>query len=344
MPSDDARGCAPLPAETDVLVLGAGPAGCAAAIRARRVGLRVTVLEGRPRTPRAPGETLHPGIEPLFGELGVLAAVHGAGFHRHAGLWLEDGAARRFVPYGAGPGGRWLGFHADRQRLGTILQAAATQAQATLLKGARPQALLVEHGRVCGVMLDGRPLRAAWTLDATGRQAWLAQQRGLAVRRLSPRLVARFGWREGEELQGGDGDAADPPLFRFRPDGWDWRAPLGMQRTAWVTLRIGDARAPRTGGLDMTWTSRPDCAGPGYFLLGDAACLFDPSSSHGVLRALMSGLLAAHLIDGCVKRGAAEAGVVDAYRSWMAQQQEADERRLRACYSGSIAAASFAAH
>src|SRR3712207_7880194 len=49
--------------------------GAAAAITAAQGGLEVAVVEAV-RFPRpAPGETLHPGVEPLFRQLGVWSAV-----------------------------------------------------------------------------------------------------------------------------------------------------------------------------------------------------------------------------------------------------------------------------
>src|SRR6185295_6330859 len=48
----------------DLLILGAGPAGCAAAMQARRAGLDVLLLDSSERPRPTPGETLHPGIEP----------------------------------------------------------------------------------------------------------------------------------------------------------------------------------------------------------------------------------------------------------------------------------------
>ena len=48
---------------------------------------------------------------------------------------------------------------------------------------------------------------------------------------------------------------------------WDWLAPLGDGRCVWVKLRStsdGD-------GIDYAWRIFRECAGTGYFLLGDAA-------------------------------------------------------------------------
>ena len=61
--------------EVDVVVVGGGPAGSAAALWCVRQGLRVVLLE-REQFPRhRPGETLLPGVEPIFAQLGVAEAI-----------------------------------------------------------------------------------------------------------------------------------------------------------------------------------------------------------------------------------------------------------------------------
>jgi flavin-dependent dehydrogenase len=322
--------------EADMIVLGAGPAGCAAAIRARQAGLRVVMLDANALPKASPGETLHPGVEPILKQLGVFDDVLHAGFRRHRGVWLERGDLRDFLPYGEDTEGSWLGFQADRQTLHRILQQAAVDAGATLIRNARAEALLTEKNRVTGVVVNGMQYRAAWTIDATGRCAWLARKLELPIKTCSPPLGARFGWRAGEPA-----DLEGQPSFAFRDDGWSWQAPVGNNRTAWVELRIGepDGRAP--AGVDLTWQVRPHCAGPGFFLVGDAAATFDPSSSHGVLRALMSGILCGHLVEGWHRSGGAEASIIEAYRAWLSTQFEHDEQRLRQHYADSPAGRRF---
>ena len=58
----------------------------------------IVEVTGRDRP--APGETLHPGIEPLFARLGLRDAVLAANFHRHHGVWIEWNHPRRFEAYG----------------------------------------------------------------------------------------------------------------------------------------------------------------------------------------------------------------------------------------------------
>src|SRR4051812_25973082 len=88
-------------AGVDVVIIGGGPGGSAAAIQCARAGLSVILLE-RETFPRAhPGETLHPGIEPLLRRLGVLEEVQSAGFLRQKGNRVKWGGAMRFESFGA---------------------------------------------------------------------------------------------------------------------------------------------------------------------------------------------------------------------------------------------------
>ena len=276
-----------------------------------------------------PGETLHPGVEPILDSLGVIGDVIDAGFWRHCGIWHECDRDRVFVPYGADDGGQWFGFQADRRTLHEILQNGALAAGAVLERGVRPTRILYFNGRVEGVTLNGKEIRGRWTLDGTGRKAWLARTLGLGLTAFSPPLGVTFGWADG---WGGQADGQ--PRFAFREDGWEWQAPLGGHRTAWVKLRIGDRPRQAPRGCDQTWYLRWKCAEPGYFLLGDSAAALDPSSSHGVLRALMSGILAGHLMVRCHELTVAEEFCIFAYEDWVRQQFLQDVHSLRRQYAG----------
>lgn len=324
----------PVPEKSDVVIIGAGPSGCAAALRARQAGLSVVMLEANPRIKQAPGETLHPGVEPLLQQLGVLEAVLNAGFMRHDGVWVQSCAQQRYSSYGADSTGKWRGFQVDRQIFHGILLQAVIDAGVIVMQPCRPEDVFFENGRLAGVVVNGTPLRAEWTVDATGRTAWLAKKLALAEHIYSPPLYARFGWRDETACEAGA-----EPRFRFRTDGWDWKARVNSHRIAWVELRIRQAHEKT--GMDLTWRVRPKCAGPGYCLLGDAAAALDPALSHGVIRALMSGILFGHFMDCRRRMDMSEFDVIAAYCDWINSQFEFDQRHLRKFYLESIAGPAF---
>ena len=116
-----------------LLVIGGGPAGAAAAITASRAGVDVTILD-ESRFPRfRPGETLHPGLEPLLASMGARNALLVGEYLRHDGTWVRWGARDEFVPFGEDETGLWRGFQAPREdfdaRLLTIARWQPTPAK-----------------------------------------------------------------------------------------------------------------------------------------------------------------------------------------------------------------------
>lgn len=324
--------------QVDILIIGAGPAGCAAAISARQAGLRAMLIEARAHACHAPGETLHPGVELILKKLGVWRDIMAAGFYRHRGVWRETDGLRTFVPYGSDSDGEWLGFQANRRILHSILQRAAGEAGAAFRPATMPSCVISQDDRIGGVICEGSQIRARWVFDATGRRAWLARMLGLQADRPGPPLRVRFGWKDGSDqcLQG-------QPLFRQHMSGWEWLAPLGDGRTAWANLEqtaehpvertVRDRGRQTVLGVDMTWRLHQFSAGPGYFLLGDAAALLDPASSNGVLRALMSGMLAADLA-ARVLDGSDESSAARAYIHWIEALYNHQRNSLRDLYPG----------
>jgi flavin-dependent dehydrogenase len=322
-----------------ILVIGAGPAGLAAAITCALSGLEVTLVERQPFPRYRPGETLHPGIEPLLDQLGVGDRVRSAGFVRHRGIELEWEGRRRIEEFSNG----WLGFQAKGGELDALLLARAVELGVRVCQPASAESPVRAGERVVGAIVGGRPQPASFLIDATGGpRGLLRTSLRLATRTDSPPLVALFGYARGQCSV-----HESYPLFRQQRDGWVWIAKLGPGLYQWTRLvppaekfdrtwvpdelkgleRIGAPRA-----ADLTWRLTHCAAGPGYFLVGDAAAVLDPASSHGVLRAMMSGIMAAHLVL-CVRSGRTSgAEAADCYCRWLTDWYVRDVNKLRRSY------------
>ena len=94
-------------------------------------------------------------------------------------------------------------------------------------------------------------------------------------------------------------------------------------------------------GADVTWRMAERTAGAGWFMVGDAAATLDPTSSHGVLKALLSGMTAGHLIAASLTGKAPADEIAAAYHDWVAGWFATDAARLHAFYRD-IGAAGFA--
>ena len=326
----------------DVAVVGAGPSGCAAAIECARRGLRVVVVE-RARFPRdRPGESLPPGIETLLGQLDAAEVLHRPGILRYPGVWVDWGHEARFESFGGDADGPWRGFHVARRELDAALADRARGAGADVRQPCRALAPLRRAGRIAGVATSDGALEASWVIDAGGGGHWLARRVGLAREQASPRLLARFGYVAGTGSR-----AEATPVIAGDDTGWTWSTRVAARRWHWTRIAVAGAGAPDdvpppayaglaplgpSRGADVTWRRVPEAAGPGYFCVGDALAVLDPASGHGVLRALMAGMLAAHLIGRTRAGDCSEIEAATIYRRWSRSWFGADVRALKQFY------------
>ena len=338
------------PVDADVVVVGGGPAGAAAAISCAMRGLGVVLCERERPGRERPGELLHPGIEPLLGQLGIagqLAPVVGA---RPAGIWIEWGAPRRFEAFGADATGPWSGLQVRRAKFDALLLRGAREVGVDVRQPCAVTGARFGDGTPGVVQTAAGPIAARIVVDASGAARWLGRALGLASPARSPRLVARYGYAEGscparDEAPSLVGDAS----------GWTWTALVRPKVYQWIRVSFWGEPNPgavpeelchlrpigRPRGADVTWRLATELAGPGWFTVGDAAAVLDPTSSHGVLKAVISGLTAGHLIAAVLRERAPPEATATAYHEWLSGWFCADARRLREFYRG-LGAAAFA--
>lgn len=205
--------------ETDVIVVGAGPAGSSAAWHLAREGARVTLLD-RARFPREKpcAEYLSPEASRILSAMGALEACEAAGAAHLAGIVIR-------APNGARIRGEFAaaqGFRAFRDRglalrrpvLDSILLERARAAGVEVHEGEQVISVLRDsRGAVCGVRVrsvaggghvDGegahgargtteRELRARLVIGADGLRSTIARRIGVARHSLGPRRLAFIG-------------------------------------------------------------------------------------------------------------------------------------------------------
>jgi flavin-dependent dehydrogenase len=327
---------------SDVVVLGGGPAGSAAAISCAESGLRVALVE-RSAFPRmACGESLHPGVQPLLQKLSVEERVLAAGFLRYSGHHVRWGAERRFQAFGSDNNGPWLGIQAWRPTFDAILLERARDLGVTILQPNRFRSVLVDKGAVCGIRIEDDLIQTRFTIDATGRARTLSRALNFPWCSHGEKRRVWFGYAEGECRE-----LADEPILTADSDGWTWVARVRPSVYQWTRLNF-DNRRPVAGwlppelenmrccdpprGADATWQIARQPAGPGYFLAGDAAAILDPASSHGVLKALMSGMHAGYLATKVIAGSVPEHVATQHYSDWVRGWFDEDVSRLEELY------------
>jgi flavin-dependent dehydrogenase len=330
------------PVDTDVVIVGAGPAGSSAAIACASRGLRVTLFERSRFAADRPGETLHPGIEPLLSQLGVAERLREFAVPRHRGIWIEWGGPPRFEPFGQDHRGPWCGFQVRRNILDRLLVARAGEIGVEVRQPEAVVDVMCENGECHGVVTEETRVTTRMVIDASGISRWLDRQIDLGSSRHSPKLLVRYGYVEGC-CPARD----DAPALVGDGSGWTWTAKVWRDTYQWTRLAF-DGREPAGGwipeelsalrpygrvrGADVTWRLATRTAGAGWLVVGDAAAVLDPTSSHGVLKAIISGVTAGHLVAAVLNGKAPPDRAADAYHEWLSRWFAADASRLAQFY------------
>ncbi|MGJ8720689.1 MAG: NAD(P)/FAD-dependent oxidoreductase [Salinibacterium amurskyense] len=176
----------------DVIVVGGGPVGLAAAINARMHGLTALVIEPRTGTiDKACGEGVMPGAVTELAALGV----HPRG-RRIAGISYQDGthtAEHRFASDAA------LGVR--RTELHRALTERAVELGVEFDHG-KVESIEQPGGAVSAHLADGRTIEGRWMLGSDGLHSTVRELVGLAARprRVRRRNSRRFGIRQHFEV------------------------------------------------------------------------------------------------------------------------------------------------
>jgi len=311
----------------DVAIVGGGPAGCAAglSLRAHAPGLDVALVEASAyETPRI-GETLPPPSRRLLEHLGVWEAFRRQGHrevHGTAAAWGSSVPQDRDFLFTA----QGVGWHLDRAAFDALLADEAEARDVTLLRRTRVRRADREADGWTLRLAGGESLTARFLVDATGSSAALARRCG--ARFVSSDRLAGFA-RLFEERNGGD----PRTLVEAFSDGWWYTAglPGGLRIAACLTdtdlarrLRLGepgewDRRLAATEQVrELLQNASPQgpvvvratqsrrlepAAGDGWLAVGDAASLFDPLSSQGILKGMRSGIFASYAIGDLLVKG-----------------------------------------
>ncbi|MCD9623675.1 geranylgeranyl reductase family protein [Rhabdothermincola salaria] len=300
----------------DVAVIGAGPAGSAAATWAARGGADVMLFEkGERGRDKSCGDGLTPRAVAELDRMGVDIGT----FHRIDGLRVQAGRTVREVDWPDGPFPP-RGAVAPRAEFDALLMETAAKAGADLRERSVAEPVL-DGERVVGVRTKHGEVRADLVVVASGAGSPAAKALGavrvptspfgLAIRAYVPSTRADDRYMEAcLTVQGPDGDIVP---------GYGWVFPAGdgvvnvgvgalstMRNFSDLNLNrmldaytaqvreswgLGEVLArPRAWRLPMHVGRRH---GPGWVAIGDAAGLVNPFNGEGIDYGLESGRLAA---------------------------------------------------
>jgi geranylgeranyl reductase family protein len=303
----------------DLAVIGAGPAGAAAAMRAARSGASVVVFDKAPYgRDKVCGDGLTPRAVGAMEEL----KIDMAGSHPIRGLRMIAGKQVRELDWPTTDRFPSHGAVWPRRRLDAALIDAAAESGAEVIWETEAMPVL-EGGRVTGVDAGGQRIDAAMTVVACGAQGPVARMLGaeriadepfgLAIRTYAatPRhadahLEACLSLRDehGTPIPGygwmfpaGDGTVnigvgALSTMKGFKKLNLNTLLEA-YRRVVQDDWDLGpNLERPRAWRLPMSAERRH---GPGWVAVGDAAGLVNPMNGEGIDYGLESGMLAADM-------------------------------------------------
>lgn len=315
----------------DAIVIGGGPAGATCAYKLAAEGHSVLLLE-KAQFPRFHiGESMVPYLSELFKTIGIDEKVKEAQFVGKGGVEFfskTTGELRRQNFENLAEGQKKRTYNLNRARFDALLLEHARETGAQVLLEAEVKKFVFDGERIAGVEYQYQSRRyiatASFVVDASGRAGLISKHFNL--RKMNHRLenVAVFQHYTNTVKENNAGVEGDV-LFSGHKDGWLWAIPIERdtisvgavmplsllkQSNPEKMLKIHTERAPRikqaiegaTPLFDKPKVELDFCyytekfVGPGYFLVGDAACFVDPLFSGGVFLSMICGMKAAQAI------------------------------------------------
>src|SRR5271155_2563936 len=330
------------PSACDVIVIGGGVAGKAAALHLAKAGFSVTCIEPADGAGPAGGGSLDWSAPDLLKALGMpmdeLVSKRIATWKRHVTLQLRDGCSEQYIP------SDWLThapfrvelrtLHVDRQRLDEELLSLVTAQDVTVV---RDKVVGVERqgNKILSVKTAaGSIFSAKWFIDSSGFAApVLAREFKLRAIEFGPPKVALWTYFTVRQAVEGTTLYMDPVRSEYLD--WAWEIPINPDTVSVGYVTTGAAiKVKRQQGLSLDEIFQEQLkkyphfepmltsgavgplnitsfrcrayagvAGPNWFIAGEGASMVDPITANGVTAALRHAGGAASLILKFQKRG-----------------------------------------
>ena len=333
---------ATLPEETEVIVVGGGPAGTTAATIAAQQGRCVMLFE-RDRFPRFHvGESLIPETFWTLKRLGMVERLSGSQFVEKHSVQFVNEKGFLSAPF-------YFVDHRDDESSQTW-QVRRDEFDEMMLRNAESHGVKVHEGmRVLEVLFDGTRATGVRVADESGNISTIASKVVVDASGQAAMVTSRLGLREwdpvlkkaavwsywkGAARGTGRDEGATLVMQLDEKQGWLWYIPLnddvvsiGVVAGYDYLFQDRESKVPETvyatelkrcpglnGRLDSAVQVEPvrvakeysyrarDVAGDGWVLVGDAFGFLDPLYSSGILLALKSGELAGDAVVSALEK------------------------------------------
>jgi flavin-dependent dehydrogenase len=326
----------------DVVIIGGGPAGAAAAITLKKyAGLQVAIIDrGQPDDYKA-GESVSPSLFHLLKYLQVdEQALQDAYLlsYGHAAAWGSDVLVTRDMIFS----GQGNGVHLNRVKFDALLLQEAARAGVALYQPA--QLMQLQKADEWYIELQQHEqsvsLTARYVIDCSGKNGYVVKQQHCAVHK-EDQLVGLYAYYNTAHLPV---TLPHQTLVETTAHGWYYLSPLPQQKVAvafitdadiikqlnlnhadqWLAMgmqtkhiagilqQLQQPEAFRHYAIHSRVANLP--AADNWIAAGDAAASFDPISSLGIGHALNSGIHSARVAEAYLNK---DTSVGTAYRKFL---------------------------
>jgi flavin-dependent dehydrogenase len=321
--------------EFDVIVIGGGPGGSMASTLLADSGKKVLVLEAAQFPRYHIGESLLSGTADLLDKIGALEKLESGGYTKKYGVeWVWGEQREPWTVYfrDALAMPHDYGYQVERGPFDKMLLDNASEHGVDVREQHRVVDFTIDDSGVSTVVYrrtdtgETGTATARWLVDASG-------QGGLVTKRLHTQewdeyLKNMAVWSYWKGAKRPDGEDAGNTFLPTFDDGWWWFIPLreditsigavvdreafnaqkpqdlkkyyldSIAKTPELASRLENAELVDDMHIQRDWSYMYDrFSGDGYIAIGDAACFIDPLFSTGVHLSMLSGFLAATVVN-----------------------------------------------
>ncbi len=313
----------------DVIVIGGGPAGIAAAISCMQGGIKPLLVTERPQHSAGddkegtePLQSLHPGAQSLLNQLQIPGVIA----HATKGTYTGIRVGETVTPLSTVPGETWTGNHIAPGLFSAYSIQIAQRMGVEVLFDARVTDIILEDAKVSGIILaDGRKITCTYLIDASGHKRFAGRYLNFEEELHSRPLICRTG---NSLIKAGDHPDKETAVFTPGKFGWTWEAFSSSNYYTWTKLSLKNSdnklnieepipgKPGRIKGGDMQWRVFRPVVYPGMLMVGDAAGVLDPAAGQGILNGLISGMMGAETVIKCIRQPLIATWYLTQYDSW----------------------------
>ncbi|MFN2381711.1 MAG: FAD-dependent oxidoreductase [Guyparkeria sp.] len=347
--------------QVDVIVVGGGMVGAAAALALAQQDLEVAVVEREPPATLGGDDpfdlrvsALAPASIALLDRLGAWASIRAERAALYRRMRVFDALGPGDLTFDAAEVGRpYLGYIVENSRVQLALWAQlAAFDNVECLTGSEPQHLQAGDREVTLMLADGRELRAELVIGADGQRSWVRETSGIGASSRDYTVAAQILSVETAYPQ------QDITWQRFTPDGPQAFLPLAGNRGSLVwydtpeRVRARHALSPEALG-EAAMAAFPEelgeitrVAGQAWFpirrlhahrywadrvmLVGDAAHSINPLAGQGANLGFADVAALAAVIEAMGDRGLGDARLARAYE----RRRRADNQLVQSLMDG----------